>query len=293
MSEYYVSLAEVIASAHAIIQRHGVTQATRIWGVPRGGVPVALLVHGLTGAKLVSEPDHANLIVDDIYDSGRTAARYPSTPFVTLFDKRVHPWAGRWLIMPWERSETTDDSATDAITRLLQYVGEDPAREGLRETPARVLRAFREEWCSGYGQDPAEALKIFTDGAERVDELIVMRGIPIHSLCEHHLAPFWGTAVIGYIPDGRIAGLSKLVRLANIFARRLQVQERLTNQIAEALEEHLKPKGVGVVLECRHMCMESRGVRTPGTPTLTSALRGALYDDPRARAEFLALRGVR
>lgn len=291
MSQVLLTPGDVLCAAKALIERAGVHSGTRIWGVPRGGVPAALAVAGLSGAQLADSVHGADLVIDDIYDSGRTARRYMDAPgtFEVLFDKRVQPWTGQWLVMPWETTEDHDSSAEDAIMRLLQAVGEDPSREGLRETPARVIRAWQQEWCSGYSQNPADVLKVFEDGADGVNELVVMRDIPIYSHCEHHLAPFVGTAVIGYIPRGRIVGLSKLDRLANVFARRLQVQERLTNQIADALMEHLDPIGAGVIIECQHMCMATRGVRS-NAPTITSALRGALYDDPRARAEFLALR---
>lgn len=291
----FITPGEVLTACDTIIESNGINADDRIWGVPRGGWPIALTIAARVGAQITGTPSLADVIVDDIYDSGTTAKKYHvmygDTPFAVAFDKRLEPWCGKWLVMPWEASETTDDSATDAIVRLLQYIGEDPNREGLLETPKRVLRAFRDEWCAGYGQDPAEVLKVFEDGAAGVDEMVVMRDIPVHSLCEHHLAPFWGTATVAYIPDGRIVGLSKLVRLVNVFARRLQVQERLTQEVASALMEHLKPKGVGVIIQCLHMCMEARGVRTAGVPTITSALRGAFYDDARARAEFMALRG--
>jgi GTP cyclohydrolase I len=287
-----ITQSEAISAIRNLCAFEGIRREDRIFGIPRGGVPVALAISGVTGCQIVSAVD-ADIIVDDIYDTGNTMARYaeqfPGKRYVALFDKRAKPWHGQWLVMPWEASEDHDGSGVDAVIRLLQYIGEDPTREGLRQTPDRVLRAWR-EWCSGYGADPAEVLTTFEDGAARVDELVVMRGIPVYSTCEHHLAPFFGTATIGYIPNGRIVGLSKLDRLTNIFAKRLQVQERLTNQIADALEENLEPLGVGVIITCRHMCMESRGVYTPGTPTTTSALRGALYDDARARAEFMALR---
>lgn len=172
--------------------------------------------------------------------------------------------------------------------QLLRFIGEDPAREGLRETPARFLAAWR-EWCAGYQQDPDDVLKAFGDGADKVDELVLVRDIPVYSHCEHHLAPFFGQAHVAYIPNGRIVGLSKIPRLVQVYMRRLQVQERLTQQVAHALYQHLKPAGVGVVLECRHLCMESRGVRTPGASTTTSCLLGALKDQPAARAEFMRL----
>lgn len=176
----------------------------------------------------------------------------------------------------------------DLITGLLRYVGEDPAREGLKETPARVLKAWR-HWCQGYGQDPASVLKTFEDGAAGVDEMVVVKSLEFYSHCEHHMAPFFGTAHIAYIPDKRIVGLSKLGRVLDIFAQRLQVQERLTNQIADAIEEVLQPKGVGVILEAKHFCMCSRGVNKQHSTTVTSALRGAIKDKPSARAEFLSL----
>jgi GTP cyclohydrolase I len=155
--------------------------------------------------------------------------------------------------------------------RLLSHLGEDPTRQGLLETPQRVDKAWK-HWTSGYNQNPADILKVFEDGAEHYNELIVVRGIPVYSHCEHHLAPFFGTATVGYTPKGKIVGLSKLTRLVECFSKRLQVQERLTIQIANSLMEHLEPLSVGVVIRCRHMCMESRGIRTPGQETVTSAM---------------------
>jgi GTP cyclohydrolase I len=172
--------------------------------------------------------------------------------------------------------------------RLLASLGENPDRTGLLETPARVSKAWK-HWTSGYAQDPAELLKAFEDGAEEYNELIVVRGIPVYSHCEHHLAPFFGKATIGYLPKGKIVGLSKLTRLVDCFAKRLQVQERLTIQIANALMTHLEPKAAGVVIRCRHMCMESRGIRTPGEETVTSAMLGELQPNLALRTEFLAL----
>lgn len=171
---------------------------------------------------------------------------------------------------------------------LLKVIGENPERGGLIETPARALKAW-EFWTQGYKQNPADVLKVFEDGAEKYDQMVIVKDMPIYSHCEHHLAPFFGTVTIAYIPNGKVVGLSKLKRVANIFARRLQVQERLTQQIADAIEEHLQPLGVGVVIKCRHMCMESRGIETQGAETITSALRGAIRDEPQTRAEFLDL----
>lgn len=161
-------------------------------------------------------------------------------------------------------------------------------REGLQETPTRVTKAMA-HWFSGYDADIAGILKVFEDGAENYDQMVIVKDIPIYSKCEHHMADIFGTVTIAYIPNGKIVGLSKLSRLADAFARRLQVQERLTAQIADALVEHLQPIGVGVMIKARHMCMESRGICQQGHHTMTTALRGVLKDEPDARAEFIAL----
>lgn len=171
---------------------------------------------------------------------------------------------------------------------LLSVVDPDYMREGLEETPARVAKAW-EFWTQGYSMRAEDILKVFEDGADGYDEMVIVKNIPIYSKCEHHLADIFGTVTIAYIPDGKVVGLSKLSRLANMYARRLQVQERMTVQIADALHEHLKPKGVGVIMRARHMCMESRGLCQQGHHTVTSALRGVIKSDATARAEFLQL----
>jgi GTP cyclohydrolase I len=170
---------------------------------------------------------------------------------------------------------------------LYSIIGESP-RPGLAETPARVVKAWKEK-TSGYQIDIASIFKEFEDGAENYDQMVMVKDIPIYSQCEHHCEAIFGTATIAYIPNGRIVGLSKLSRVADAFARRLQVQERLTNQIADAINTHLSPKGVGVIIRARHMCMEMRGVKLQGHHTITSALRGVMKDDPLARSEFLEL----
>lgn len=164
----------------------------------------------------------------------------------------------------------------------------EPLREGLVDTPARMAKAWG-HWTSGYAVDVPALLKVFEDGAENYDEMVMVKDIPIYSKCEHHLADIFGTATIAYIPNGKVVGLSKLSRVADAFARRLQVQERLTTQIADALNDNLNPTGVGVIIKARHMCMESRGICQQGHHTVTSALRGVFKTDPTARAEFLRL----
>ncbi|GAA1174499.1 GTP cyclohydrolase I FolE [Ornithinimicrobium humiphilum] len=174
-----------------------------------------------------------------------------------------------------------------AVREILAAIGEDPERDGLRDTPARVARAYAEVF-SGLSQDPAEVLGTTFDVEH--EEMILVRDIELHSTCEHHLVPFHGAAHIAYIPgaDGRVVGLSKLARLVDVFARRPQVQERLTTQVAEALVEHLDPAGVLVVVEAEHLCMSMRGVRRPGARTITSAVRGQLRN-PATRAEAMSL----
>lgn len=181
-----------------------------------------------------------------------------------------------------------EPAVEDVIRDLLTYIGEDTERGGLVETPHRVAKAWK-FWTSGYSKNPADILKVFEDGADGCDEMIVVKDIPFYTHCEHHLAPFFGTATVAYIPNGRIVGLSKISRVVDMFARRLQVQERLTNQIADTLLNGLQPKGVGVIITARHLCMESRGICQQGHTTITSALRGVLKDKPEARAEFMAL----
>ena len=179
------------------------------------------------------------------------------------------------------------ERAERAVREILLAIGEDPDREGLRETPARVARSYAEIFA-GMAQRPEDVLTTtFELGHE---ELILVRDIEVYSTCEHHLAPFHGVAHVGYIPgrDGRVTGLSKLARLVDVYARRPQIQERMTSQIADALLEHLKPLGVLVVIECEHLCMSMRGVRRPGSRTITSAVRGQLRD-PATRAEAMAL----
>lgn len=176
----------------------------------------------------------------------------------------------------------------EAAGTIIEAVGESPEREGLLDTPSRFAKAW-EHWSAGYGMSAREVLKAFEDGADGCDEMVVQRDIPFYSHCEHHLAPFFGTVDIAYIPNGRVIGLSKFKRLVDVYALRLQVQERMTTQIAEALMEVVGAKGVGVIVRARHLCMESRGVRTAGTHTVTSKLLGVMHESPLARSEFLAL----
>ena len=182
--------------------------------------------------------------------------------------------------------------AAEKMLRQLEDIPEDqPLREGIQETPNRVAKAWA-QWTAGYSMDPESVLKVFKDGAESYDHMVVVRGIPVNSHCEHHMAAIYGTATVAYIPNPRaqtIIGLSKAKRLVDVFALRLQVQERLTTQIADALEKHVEPLGVGVLLRCEHMCMSSRGVKIHGSDTITTALRGDIKTDPTLRREFMQM----
>lgn len=250
---------------------------TKYYGVPRGGQIVA----GMTG-NAVDNVEDADIIIDDLIDSGATEERYKkhNKPFLSLIDKRKE-LQGEWLVFPWESKEgDTEETIEDNVTRLLQYFGEDTTREGLQETPKRFIKFFKEflsppDWnCTSFE-------------GEGYDEMIVQTNIPFHSLCEHHIAPFFGTGTIGYIPNKRIVGLSKLARTLETYARRLQNQERITTQVAEFLWKELEPKGVAVQITAKHMCMEMRGVKKHDTWTTTTKLLGVFKDDINTKTEFL------
>ncbi len=182
----------------------------------------------------------------------------------------------------------TQVEAEAAIRILIEWAGDDPAREGLLETPARVAKAYRQLF-SGYDEDPRAYLEKTFEEVGGYDELVVLRDIRVVSFCEHHMLPFIGKAHVGYLPNNRVVGISKLSRVVNAFSRRLQIQEKLTAEIAEAICDILQPQGVGVMIESEHSCMTMRGVNTPGSNLVTSRLMGVIRDDPRTREEFLKL----
>ena len=182
------------------------------------------------------------------------------------------------------------DAVSDAIRTLLRWAGDDPAREGLRDTPLRVARAWK-EYCAGYGEDPAHHLDRVFEEVGGYDDIVLLTGIPFQSHSEHHMAPITGKASIAYLPKDRVVGISKLARVLHGFARRLQVQERLTAQVADCIWERLQPQGVAVVIEAQHGCMTARGVRTPGVGMVTSRMMGVFREDERSRQEVLKLMG--
>jgi GTP cyclohydrolase I len=179
----------------------------------------------------------------------------------------------------------------EGVRLILEGMGEDPSREGLLDTPARVARMY-EEICAGMDKDSASLFEVTFD--EGHQEMVLVKAIPLYSICEHHLAPFFGVAHIAYIPnaEGTVCGLSKLARVVDVYAKRLQLQERLTSQIAESIVEHLKPLGVMVVIEAEHLCMSMRGINKPGTVTVTSAVRGSFATEAKTRAEALSIMGT-
>jgi GTP cyclohydrolase I len=197
------------------------------------------------------------------------------------------PGPGRHLSVVHDRDTVDLAAAERAVADLLRALGKDPSSEHLADTPARVAKSYAELLS------PREFTLTTFPNDEGYDEMVVARSIPVQSLCEHHLLPFHGVAHVGYLPGERILGLSKLARVVELFARDLQVQERLTKQVADWLQAHLAPKGVGVVVEAEHLCMAMRGVRAPGTVTVTSAVHGLLREDRGSRQEFFSLTGIR
>ena len=193
-------------------------------------------------------------------------------------------------IETFDAGRPADDQAREAVRTLIRWAGDDPAREGLRDTPERVIRAF-DEWFSGYAQDPLEILSKTFEETDGYDEMVVLRSVRFASHCEHHMAPILGRAHVGYLPVRRVVGISKLARVVDVYARRLQIQEKMTAQVANAINEVLRPAGVGVVIEATHECMTTRGADKPGSTLITSQMTGAFRTDASTRREFLSAIG--
>jgi GTP cyclohydrolase IA len=248
----------------------------KYYGVPRGGTYISAMLNP------VSNPDEADIIIDDLIDSGKTRINYAkyNKPFIGLFDKQTeNELKDKWLVFPWEQNETPVE---DNFARILQYLGEDPNRDGLKETPKRYIKFLKEFLAP-------KDFNFTTFDAEGTDEMIIQTNIPFYSLCEHHIAPFFGVANVAYVPNDKIVGLSKLARCVDLYANRLQNQERITTQIAERLQSELNCKGVAVSLKAQHLCMCMRGVKKHDTWTITTKLLGVFKDDDKARNEFLYL----
>ncbi len=274
---------------------------SNVVGIPRGGVPVAVRLSSLLDLPLSSKIDGKSLIVDDLIDSGSTMKKWlprkwiskegvwdcavlytkPHSPKVSFFSEALKE--NDWIEFFYE--EKTNDMEGHVL-RILESIGENPLREGLKDTPKRVVRMW-EEIYGGYGQDEKELFRaVFKSN---LDEMVIVKDIPFYSTCEHHMVPFIGKAHVGYLPNGKVLGLSKIARLVDLYSRRLQIQEELTKQIAESLDKNLNPFGVMVVMEAEHLCMSMRGIRKPGTKTITSVTLGSFRDQDKTRNEFLRM----
>jgi len=247
----------------------------KYYGIPRGGQVVA----GITG-NAVNDIEEADIIIDDIYDSGDTAKKYEkyNKPMEFLYDKRKEPELP-WIVFPWENE--FDRGFESDIVRILERIGEDPKREGLINTPKRVVKAWKE-----LTTKPEFSPTTFS--ANGYDQMIIEKGIQFYTFCEHHMLPFFGKAYIGYIPDQEIIGISKLSRCVEYYSKALNTQEYLTNNIGKYLKDKLNPRGIAVVVKARHLCQEMRGVKKQGE-MITSYVNGFFKDDNKAREEFLNL----
>ena len=264
-----------------------------IYGVPRGGTYPAAMLAQITGFKQVFSPaeiSDSTLIVDDLIDSGATLAAYPNDKAVVYCKPGMESsvtyygstTGNEWLVFPDESGAGIEEN----LKRTLEYIGEDTTREGLIETPKRMRRAY-DEIFAGYKTDPKDLIKTFSQGTCR--EMVILKNCEFFSTCEHHFFPFFGHISVGYIPNDKVIGVSKLARLVDCYAKRMQIQERMTSQIADFLEQELGAKGVYVVCEGVHFCMTSRGIRKQDASMVTSAIRGVFQEDAQARNEFLAL----
>ena len=276
------------------IMKSGVPNGLNLYGIPRGGIYAAQLVSAALDERgmsniLVESSELAQVFIDDIIDSGATRSKWVNEddrPFFALVDKlgKDSKDNGRWVSFPWERM-TTEIGPMENIRRIIEYIGEDPKREGLKETPERVIKSY-EKLFGGYKQKPSDVLKTFKDSC---DEMVLVKNIEFFSTCEHHMLPFYGKAHIAYIPNGQVIGVSKLARVLEIYSRRLQMQERLCQQITSALEALLAPLGVACVLEAQHLCMVCRGVEKQNSVMVTSSLTGVFKTESVVRAEFMSM----
>jgi len=272
-----------------------------VFGIPVGGWFVAREIVRTLEA-LDSSPDVSRtVIVDDIVDSGETIRPYVEKGFLTaaLYVKEgaaIKPdiflrtvARGKWIVFPWESPREIEDS----VRRIIEYIGDDPNREGLKDTPTRVVKSWGKLF-GGYRDNISAIVKLQAQFSETLhyDQMIVLKNIEFFSTCEHHMMPFFGKVHIGYLPKDKVVGISKLIRLVECYARRLQIQERLTQQIASAITETLRPMGVGVVIEAQHLCMMARGVEKQASVMTTSAMQGNFLED-KVKEEFLRLIGGR
>jgi len=270
-----------------------------VYGIPKGGMIAAgFLKH----AKVTHDPALANIILDDICDSGKTMDKYMDmlpkldrrTAFYALFDKQVSSvdrqlCEGAWLVFPWEKDHPAgEDSIQQNIVRQLEYIGEDVTREGLIDTPNRVVKSWGRIF-EGYQKNPKDLLTTFEVGD--YDQIVLLKNIEFSSMCEHHMLPFFGKAHVAYLPSNKIIGISKLARLIDIYSRRLQIQERIGEQVTKDLMEMLDARGATCIIEAQHLCMKARGVEKQNSVMVTSSMKGVFLNNPVARQELLALIG--
>lgn len=302
IEKYYCTWEEFYRGIGTLINSIQPDHYKAVCGVPRGGVPVSLVI----GAKLnlpqvgVDEAcarEREVLVCDDIIDSGATRSKFPNNDFIVIHARenmvnQVTAFAStvgsQWVVYPWESSKI--NGPEDAVIRLLQFIGEDPTRQGLVETPRRFIKAYNYMF-SGYKKDPTEVVKTF-DCVE-YDQIVLLKDIEMYSTCEHHMLPFFGKAHIAYVPNGKVIGVSKLARLLDIFCRRLQIQERIGTQITTTLMEQLEPLGAACIIEATHLCMRMRGVEKQNSVMTTSSLKGVFIEQSArgqsARSELMRL----
>jgi len=250
-----------------------------VYGVPRGGILLAMKIAELTDLKFTTELNDKCLVVDDLIDSGRTMEKFKDYPFFALITKKENEWIEFWY-------ENTNQDTEDLVVRQLEFIGEDPKREGLIDTPKRVIKMWKELF-KGYDKKQKPRMAIFENGHDglQYDEMIIDSG-DYYSQCEHHMVPFFGKYWFAYIPDKKILGLSKVARMIDYYSAKLQIQERLVKEVLDEIESQIKPLGIALVMRGRHLCKEMRGVKKKGE-MITSDLRGVFKDKPEARAEFM------
>jgi GTP cyclohydrolase I len=255
------------------------------YGIPKNGLYVAQML----GQICLFDPQPNHIIVDDLIDSGKTLSQYPKHKKAVLYvknnkEKLVDFYVRKvdgWIQMPWE----TDDEVERSIARQLQYIGEDISRDGLQDTPKRILKSWNHLF-SGYQKNPKDLITTFEKGS--YDQMVVLKDIEFYSTCEHHFQPFFGKAHIAYIPNKKVIGISKLARILEVFTRRLQIQERIGEQVTDFLMKELGAKGAGCILEAKHFCMVARGVEKQNSVMVTSSIKGN-FREHKIKSEFLNL----
>lgn len=274
--------------AHHLCARVPAVKYSYVWGVPRGGCMLASLVASRLGLQQIGElegynPKHV-LIVDDLIDSGKTKQKYEGYDFEVLINKQTdEKYKGKWVEFFYEKTDSDD---TELVIRMLERIGENPNREGLVDTPKRVVKMWGEIF-RGYDKEHKPNLTVFNNGKDGLgcNEMIQVEG-DFYSHCEHHMVPFFGHYWFAYIPNKKIMGVSKIPRLVQYYAAKLQVQERLTKEVVDDIEKLVEPQGVALVMEAEHLCMSMRGVKSKGKMR-TNELRGVFLSKPEARAEFM------